>query len=475
MHDDFCPGIEKWLLFEAVEDSHEVVPSEGRVPDWVRGSYYLNGPARFFRGELAYRHWLDGDGMVRALHFQPSGIQFVSRFVSTRKRQIEEEAGRAVFRTFGTSFPGDRLRRNVMLEPPVNVSVYTLGARLLAFAEQSIPYQLDPSTLETLGEFDFGGRLNEVTPFAAHAKLDPESGRLVNFGISFSSTNPVLYLYEFDPDGTLAGRRRFPVRAPHTNHDFAISRRHAAFFLSPLEMNFERFWTGGASVMESLQWRPEKGSYILVVPRVGQDSQAFSLNLEGGHCLHLINAHEAGNDLVLDLVEYEEPIYPEYQPVPDFYQDISPGRPVRYRIDLQTQRPVERIEMRYDRSPDFPSVDPRLVSRQYDDFWMLGLSKAGRKGRKFFDELVHCRWSQPEPDIYRAPEGRYFGGEPILIPRAGESAAGGGLILIQEFDSQADRMDFLLFEGRKVQAGPIARLPLRHKTHPGFHASYEYR
>ena len=46
----------------------------GAVPPWLRGSYYLNGPARFSRGDLRYQHWLDGDGMVCALHFRDDGV-----------------------------------------------------------------------------------------------------------------------------------------------------------------------------------------------------------------------------------------------------------------------------------------------------------------------------------------------------------------------------------------------------------------
>lgn len=471
MTNDNCPGIDQWILFEPVEDEQFLEASEGAVPAWLRGSYYVNGPARFTRGEFRYRHWLDGDGMVRAVHFRDGEARFVSRFVRTRKLMAEEKAGAPVYRTFGTAFPGDVLRREVMLEPPVNVSVYMLGEKLLAFAEQSIPLELDPVTLETRGEFDCQGKLNEVTPFAAHAKLCPKTGRLVNFGISFSASHPSLYLYEINPDGSLAGRRRFPVDAPHTNHDFAVSAHHAAFFLSPLEMDFERFWGEGISVIEALKWRPEKGSYILVVPRLGCEDESFVIRRDGGHCLHLVNAFETGRILNLDVVEFGRPIYPEYQPVPVFYQTVDRGVPVRYRIDLDAKSLLDRVEMTYDRSPDFPSLDSRLLGAEYEDFWMLGLSSAGKPGRKFFDELVRLNWScNGAAGVYRTTAGVYLGGEPVFIA---QPDGPGGLIMIQEFDAALDRVSFLLFDAFQVEAGPIARLPLRHKTHPGFHSSFQ--
>jgi carotenoid cleavage dioxygenase-like enzyme len=46
------------------------------------------------------------------------------------------------------------------------------------------------------------------------------------------------------------------------------------------------------------------------------------------------------------------------------------------------------------------------------------------------------------------------------------------MVMIQEFEVEADRVSFLLFDAYRVAAGPLARLPLRHKTHPGFHSSF---
>lgn len=103
---DHAPLLERLFDFLPAEGDYPIAP-EGELPAFLRGSYYLNGPCRFSRGEVRYRHWLDGDGMVSALHFQSGGkVRFVSRFVRGKKWQDEEEAGRALYRAFGTAFPG---------------------------------------------------------------------------------------------------------------------------------------------------------------------------------------------------------------------------------------------------------------------------------------------------------------------------------------------------------------------------------
>ncbi|HEX2642954.1 MAG TPA: carotenoid oxygenase family protein, partial [Thermoanaerobaculia bacterium] len=150
---DNAPGLERAFADTPAERVETIRPAdiEGEVPAFVRGTYYLNGPARFSRGDVRYRHWLDGDGMICALRFGADGVELRARFVQSPKWQVEEAAGKALFRAFGTSFSGDRLVRGIALESPVNVSVYPFGGALLAFGEQGLPIAIDPETLETRG------------------------------------------------------------------------------------------------------------------------------------------------------------------------------------------------------------------------------------------------------------------------------------------------------------------------------------
>lgn len=469
---DFAPLLERCFQFDAVEAAYAVSEIEGDIPPWLQGRYFVNGPARFRRGDLQYRHWLDGDAMVCSLRFEREGVYFTSRFVRTPKLVQEEAAGRALFRTFGTAFPQDRLRRNVMLEPNVNVSVYPFAGTLLVFGEQCLPFELDPLTLETRGEYDFHGSLNEVSPFAAHPKIDPLTGHLVNFGISLAARQPTLFLYEFDPSGRLLRRRRHLLELPHSNHDFGLSPRYAVFYLSPLLMDFQRFQEEGVSVMDSLTWQPEKGSRILVLAREGKEEGFFEVEAGPGYCLHLINAFEEGNRLFVDLLEMERPIYPDHQPMPDLFQSACRCRPVRYVVDLESQELAEKRVLDYSLASDFPSIDTERVGKTYSDFWFLGISATEQPGRKFFDQLVHAGWGDENlDDIFQAPRGQYLGGEPVYAANPENHRQ--GVIIVQSHDPLREGTDFLLFDPQRVAAGPIARLPLRHRIHPGFHASFQ--
>jgi len=469
--EDYAPLIERAFSLEPREESYVVGSIEGEVPDYIRGSYFLNGPARFSRGSFNYRHWLDGDGMVCALRFEDGCVHFTSRFVRSGKFVAEEEEGRPIFRTFGTSFEGDRLKRRIALESPANVSVYPHKNSVLAFGEQGLPWELDPVTLETRGEYNFGGSLTDISPFAAHPKFDSATGEMFNFGIAYSAVGPRLNLYRFGVGGELIYRKRLPLPYPCSIHDFSLSPSFAVFYVSPYILNIESLARDGRTLMESLNWEPERGSRLLIVSRETGE-QVATVPIGNRYCLHLINCFETEHRLTVDVLELDHPIYDQYQIVPDLFTDVCEGQPVRFVIDVNTRELVKTAAIDYLSAPDFPSISPRQFTQPYRDFWMLGISATGRHGRKFFDQLTHANWSCAKAcDLYQAPPLHYLGGEPIFIGNPQDEKA--GAIICQVFDAERMVTAFAIFDAFNVAGGPIARLGLKEPIHLGFHASFD--
>lgn len=222
--------------------------------------------------------------------------------------------------------------------------------------------------------------------------------------------------------------------------------------------------------MDSLNWEPGRGSRLLVIARE-TGARVASIPVGSRHCLHFINCFEENDLLNVDVLELERPIYDQYQTVPDLFTDICEGQPVRYVIDTSARELCDRRELDYRLAPDFPSVDMRQTARHYDDFWMLGISDTGRRGRKFFDQLIHANWDSTIPkDIYQALPFHYLGGEPVHIPDTEEQSA--GAIICQIFDATNVESYFAVFDAGHVAAGPVARLRLESPVHLGFHATF---
>ncbi len=471
---DFSPEIENAFFQDISESAYRIDDVWGIVPEFLRGSYYLNGPAKFDFGGQRYANWLDGDGMVCTLRFTNDGVFFGNRFVRGRKFVREAEQQQRIYRTFGTAFEGDRLKRGIGTESPYNVSVFPYQNKLLAFGEQSLPMELDPVTLETLTPaktFDFDRALNDAAPFSAHPKIDARNGELLNFGIFFAPDQPLLIYYRFDRAGRLACRARVPIDLSCSLHDFAASENYVIFYLSPYVLDTTGLTERGLATIDSLSWQPQCGSQLLILCRQ-TGTEIARIPIEGRYCLHTINAFEQNNQLVVDVIEFERPVYDQYQELPDLFVDAPFGQPVRFQVDLATRTIARKTSINYRFAPDFPAIDPRLESQPYDDLWMLGISATGRHGRKFFDRLVHAKWSQPDNfDIWACPLGQYLGGEPVFV--ADPSGASQGVIICHVFDASTPASSyFAIFNAHEIAAGPVTLLSLPNPIHLGFHASF---
>jgi carotenoid cleavage dioxygenase len=469
---DFAPLLERAFGDEPAEGELAVEAVEGELPRALAGTYYLNGPARFAAGALRYRNWLDGDGMVLAVRFAQGEARARPRFVRTNKLAEERAAGRALYRTFGTRFPGDRLVHGVTVASPVNLSAYPFAGGLLAFGEQGAPWELDPGTLATLGPGTFGGAVTAATPFSGHPKPDPHTGELVTFGVAFTPQAPAVHLFRFAPDGSLALRARHALPFPASMHDFALAARHAVFHVAPHLLDLAAL-RAGATVLEALAWRPELGTRLLVLSR--EDGRCVAdVPVGDRYCLHLLNAWEDGERLVVDLVELDRPIYEDYHGLPDLFVEAPFGRPVRYEVELGSNRLAGRIACSDLGTPDFPTLDRRRATLRCDEGWLLRISRTGEHGRKFFDRLVHVRWDRGEAVAeWSPPPGTYLAGEPAFAPigpASSDTAPGPGVLLAPVWQPERGRSGLALLEPREVAAGPRAMVWFGSRVRLGFHS-----
>ena len=340
---------------------------------------------------------------------------------------------------------------------------------MLAFGEQGLPYAVDGETLETIGPFTFNGALNEVSPFSAHPSIDRTSGGLVNFGISFSASRPSLNYYRFEADGTLAVRRRVAIPRPSSVHDFALGPRHAVVYLSPDLLDMSVMLSGG-SVMDALSWRPENGSVLLILDRES-GRQKTLLDVGSGYCLHVVNCFESGGALVLDLLELDEPIYPQYQVMPELFETVGAARPVRYTIDTSTWAVTDKLEIPSELLYDFPVVHPQSEQQPTGSAWMVGITSTGRPGAKFLDRLARVDWDCGSiPDVYQSPEGVAVASEPMIVPHPRHRAR--AALLCRFIDTRQGTDSVLVFDAYDLAAGPRATLRLPTLTPPSFHGSW---
>ncbi|MFD8164386.1 carotenoid oxygenase family protein [Streptomyces malaysiensis] len=299
------------------------LPVTGAIPPELNGWYLRNGPNP--RGESA--HWFIGDGMIHGVRLENGrAAWYRNRWVRTRS--FEDPAVQE-YREDGTA---DRTAS------VANTHVVNHAGKTLALVENALPYEVTHE-LETVGPYDFNGKL--TTAMTAHPKICPETGELHFFGYDWQE--PYLTYHRTDARGELELSRTIDVQGPTMMHDFAVTSRHVVFLELPLV-----FAPGPGMPYD---WDEGFEARIGVLPRHDPRARVRWFPIDPCAVFHTLNAHEAGDSIVLYAVRYRRLSWNEIVE--------SPSVLWRWTIDLRTGS--VREEQVDDRPCEFPRIDDRFM------------------------------------------------------------------------------------------------------------------
>ncbi len=406
------------------EHGFEPLRIEGRLPDKLRGTLYRCGPAlRTCQGH-PYKHLFDGDGAVTAIRFEGGAAHGAVRVVATPGLIAEREAGKALFPAYGTLPPGPP-RPLPKPKHAANISVLASGDRVLALHEAGAPIELTPN-LVTVGENDLG-EPSIRQAFSAHPHWVATRGAHYNIGVHYGPTT-TLALYELR--GVAA--RRFgtvDLTGPTMIHDVAVTERHIVVFAPPLRLDLRAFATGLVSYSDALQWRPELGTEVIVIP-IDEPSSITRFTVDPFFQWHIAAAHDRGDELVVDLVRY--PDFSSNRWIGGLPGDIEtphgPGCLARATIDRA--RKTATFAPINDASLEFPIASPH----EPDRIFAIAHSDGSPNGP--FDRIVSVDVATGRTSDVELPPGHYPS-EAIHVP----GASGGWLLsLVYDATSQTSHV-----------------------------------
>ena len=97
-------------------------------------------------------------------------------------------------------------------------------------------------------------------------------------------------------------------------------------------------------------------------PRVTRSPRSRSISATVCIC----SALKPNNRLMVDVVEYDRPVYDQYQVLPDLFTEVSEAQPVRFVVDIERRTIIARHEIDYRLAPDFRRIrmrtPPRVIS-----------------------------------------------------------------------------------------------------------------
>jgi len=451
---------------------------EGEIPAEVEGAFFRavpdNAHAPMFEDDIALNH----DGMIARFNITGGAVDFDIKYVETERYLAEKDARRALFGRYRNPFTDDPSvegkDRTVANTTPV-----WHGGRLFMTKEDGRGYEINPHTLETVGKWDYEGKLKSET-FTAHPRIDPKTGEMFFFGYEAGGLcDPNVAYCIADADGNLIKEEWFEQKYLSTIHDFVITENYAIWPIFPTTADLERIKAGG----EHWAHQQDLESWIAIMPRYGSVSEMkWIKGPVGVSCFHEVNAYEDGDLVHIDLCLTNTNAFQFMREAGGVHieqQEIQ-GALTRWTLDMSKDDP-EIQERPLGPPGDLCRVADADQGQPYNRAWYLSMNPeakgppmlGGPVGANF-NCLLRIEVGNGRLSMMETPPGAAIS-EPAHIPSS-DPAHGGWLVSVIDVPNgppggnPADYSSELwVIEADNVEKGPIARvktgMALRSQVH----------
>ena len=153
----------------------------GKIPEWVSGTLFKNGPGRYEFGEISYQHPFDGQACVQKLKIKNGEVEYSNKILETRcylkilkeKRLLPMfgavDVGTTLFERIKTLFYPTEDADNVN----VNVAPF-LGNQLYALTESHMICQIDPKDLSIIKTLNIKDYFSSIVMTNAHPHIESD-------------------------------------------------------------------------------------------------------------------------------------------------------------------------------------------------------------------------------------------------------------------------------------------------------------
>ncbi|MBU3751618.1 MAG: carotenoid oxygenase family protein [Mycobacterium sp.] len=410
------------------------LPVEGAIPPELDGWYLRNGS----NPRSATGHWFVGDGMIHGVRIEGGAAKWYrNRWVRTES--FEHPFG--VYNPDGTR----NLRSSV-----ANTHIVNHAGKTLALVESSLPYQIT-NDLETVGCYDFDGRLNDS--MTAHPKICPTTGELHFFGYGNLFAPHVSY-HRVDADGVLTVNRPIEVPALTMMHDFAMSAGHVVFMDLPVVFKLDVILSGKGDM--PFRWDDDYGARFGVLRRDDPFGEVRWFDVDPCYVFHVANAYDTPDGSV----RVQGVRYPEL-----WRNDGGFGASAvlwEWTLNLQDGTVTER--QLDDRAVEFPRIDDRLAGMAAT--YAVSVSDAA---------LVRYDLNTGSSTEHRFGTEETPGGpgEAVFVPSPnGPADESNGWYLTFVFDPAHDSSELVILDAADLAAEPVARIRLPRRVPYGFHGNW---
>lgn len=447
---------------------------EGEIPRDLEGMFYRVAPENQFAPRMGDDIIINGDGMVTMFRFENGHVDYKSRYVRTEKFKLERAARRALFGAYRNPYTDDPLvhGRN---RGTANTNIIWHGDKLLALKEDSRPVEVDPYSLETVGQWAYHGELKSNTA-SAHPKLDPVTGELYSFGYAAKGeTTRDICFYVADAHGRLVREEWFEAPYAALLHDFVVTRDHVIFPVMPTTTDLERLKAGGSHWL----WDPGKPTLIGIFPRKGRVEDIRWFEGPPRWAFHFFNGYSKGSMVIVDACVSEAQIFPFFYPdtTGKPYDPVKAAPKIRrWMFDLSSHEKCFREDTLWEAFAEFPRIDDRFGMQPYRRGYVIANDpsrefKPGKLRGAVFNTIVRYDMETGDKSCYGLDEWSTTQ-EPVFAPRGNQGREGEGYLLAVVNRYETMLSDLIILDAQKPQSGPIATVKLPIRLRNGVHGNW---
>jgi carotenoid cleavage dioxygenase-like enzyme len=439
----------------------------GELPADLNGYFLRIGPNPVFVPDVAAYHIFDGDGMIHQVEFKAGVATYRNRFVESAGFLKEREKGdwiwKGMVQTMEDMAAGNPLPEGGQMKDLVNTAMVFHANTFYGLMEGGTPHEIRLPELDTVARVDFDGKLKHG--FTAHPKVDVETGEMMTFG--YSPVPPFVSYSVINKDSELVHTTPITIPKGVMMHDCAITERFTIFLDLPITFDFERAMKGESM----LDWEPENGSRIGVVPRLGSDEDVQWFEIENCMMFHVANAWEEGDEIVLlgcranrtDVANATDTMADESADMRDQLALLT-----EWRLDRSTGKSTER-NINPDLYCEFPRINDDLAGRPSRFVYLAGID-ADLRGTPMTSVIKYDR-ANGSMTVHPLGEGGR-GGEAVFAPRANASSEDDGYVIVFRWDEIREVSECIVLDAQNFAAEPVARIQIPYRVPFGFHADW---
>jgi carotenoid cleavage dioxygenase-like enzyme len=434
---NFAPVQEEVTAFDLIVD--------GEIPKDLIGRMIRNGANPIGPVDPLTYHEFLGEGMVHGVRLEGGkAVWYRNRWI--RGRTVRENLG--IKEDIGGPFFADDFA--------ANTHVIKFAGKTLALVEGGpLPVELNEE-LSSVHRHDFAGTL--PGGFAAHPKLDPQTGELHALCYCWDAWGDTLKyvivsatgLVDCVTDITLPGRSMV--------HDMGLTRRFAVILDLPVIVQPQ---ISDSPPFPPYTWDENYVARVGLLPRGQSADNIRWFEIKSCFVFHIVNAYDASQDIVvIDVCRLDRAF------AKDINGSLGDGLPTldRWTINLSTGNVTEeRIDERHQ---DFPRTNQAVAGRDY----RYAYTALFGKGISFAGTAKHDVKSG-KSIIHDHGAGRQAA-EPVFVQREHAKSEDDGYVMTFVYDANRHASDLVILDGQDFGGKPRAKIQLPRRVPFGFHGDW---